>query len=100
MDGHRTAERRSLAYHRAIAARLVDPGVIDRARDRVRQWSTRGDVSTYYVDAWRGLLDRPVAELAALLGEESEQMTALRQVSPFAGVLDPRTRWRIWRSVA
>jgi hypothetical protein len=24
-------------------------------------------------------------------------MRALRQCTPFAGVVDPRTRWRIWR---
>ncbi len=100
MEGHRTAERRSVAYHRAIGASLHLPGVLARARDRIDGWNVGGDVSAYYVQAWRELLAKPVPELAALLGEESERMTALRQVSPFAGVLDPRTRWQIWRSVA
>lgn len=53
-----------------------------------------------YAEAWRQILARSPAEIAALLGEESERMTMLRQVSPFAGALDPRTRWQIWRSVA
>lgn len=100
MEGHRTAERRSLAYHRAIAARLHQPDVLDRARERVRRWQTSHEVSAYYASAWSALLDKPLPELAGVLGDESEHMTALRQVSPFAGVLDPRTRWEIWRSVA
>jgi len=31
-----------------------------------------------------------------LLGEESERMTALRQATPFAGVLEPAERWAIY----
>jgi hypothetical protein len=31
--------------------------------------------------------------------DESEEARALRQVTPFAGAIDPRTRWRIWREV-
>lgn len=98
MEGHRTAERRSLAYHRAIAERIGrDPSIVDAARERVRAWR---DVHARYVEAWREILARPSAEIAALLVEDSERMTMLRQVSPFAGVLDARTRWEIWRSVA
>ena len=29
--------------------------------------------------------------------EESERMTAMRQTSPFAGLLTPRERWAIYR---
>jgi hypothetical protein len=99
MEGHRTAERRSLAYHRAIASRLVEPGVLELARQRVEQWHTTGAVSAYYVEAWQTLLARPLSEIASMLVDESQAMTALRQVSPFAGALDPRRRWEIWRSV-
>lgn len=98
VEGHRTAERRSLAYHRAIAERIEhDPSIIDAARERVRTWQ---GVHPRYIAAWREVLDRPVPEIIALLTEDSERMTMLRQVSPFAGALDPRTRWQIWRSVA
>jgi hypothetical protein len=37
--------------------------------------------------------------LAAIV-EESEWMTAMRQCSPFAGVLDPRQRWAIYDEFA
>jgi hypothetical protein len=43
------------------------------------------------------VLARPLVELQAALREPGERMTALRQVSPFAGALPPRERWRIWR---
>jgi hypothetical protein len=101
MEGHRTAERRSLAYHQEIAERLrADPSLLDLAHDRVRGWAERGDVDAKYVGAWRRLLELPVEQIVRHICEESPRMTALRQVSPFGGVLDARTRWQIWRSIA
>jgi len=41
----------------------------------------------------------PLSELETALAERSERMHDLRQVSPFAGILDARTRWRIHRDV-
>ena len=73
------------------------PSLVEAARARVNAWR---EVHSRYVLAWRQILTRPPAEIAALLVEDSERMTMLRQVSPFAGVLDARTRWEIWRSVA
>lgn len=35
-------------------------------------------------------------EIAAILGDESEEMTALRQATPFAGVLEPAERWAVY----
>ncbi|HEX2686755.1 MAG TPA: hypothetical protein VHN14_09055 [Kofleriaceae bacterium] len=100
MDGHRTAERRSLAYHRAIAERLVrDPSILARARDRVAGWIASGAVHPKWTAAWTELLALPLAEICDRLQEPSEAMTAMRQMTPFAGALDPRTRWALWRSV-
>lgn len=84
----------------ALAERLLaDPTLVDRARLRVVNWLQSGSVHRRYAEAWRMLLDRPLPELVAALPEISEQMHDLRQVSPFAGVLDARTRWRIHRAV-
>jgi hypothetical protein len=100
MNGHRTAERRSLAYHKVIADRLAtDQAALDDARARVVRWRRSGDVHARYADAWHELLQRPIEEVRASLVDDSEQMIALRQVSPFAGLIDPRRRWQIWRSV-
>ncbi|HYO14404.1 MAG TPA: hypothetical protein VE685_14505 [Thermoanaerobaculia bacterium] len=81
MDLHRLAEERSVAYHRAIAEKLRhQPEVLEKARRRVQEWMA-SDVST----------------IAAFLVERSELADELRQSTPFAGALDPRERWRIWR---
>jgi hypothetical protein len=99
MDGHRTAERRSIAYHRVIAERLThNPSLVEQARARVRSWR-EPETHAKWITQWSELLGRPLDELCRALVDESEQMTALRQMTPFAGVLDARTRWSVWSSV-
>jgi hypothetical protein len=56
-------------------------------------------VPLFYVEAWEQQLARPIEELCAALIDEGERARALRQVTPFAGFVDPRTRWQIWRDV-
>jgi hypothetical protein len=58
-----------------------------------------GSVHPQYATAWKQLLDGPFEALRAFLVDESEDARAMRQCTPFAGVVDPRTRWRIWREV-
>jgi hypothetical protein len=70
VGGHRTAERRSLAYHRVIADRLAhDPSLLAAARTRAASWN----VHPRYADAWREILAGSPAEVAAVLVEESER---------------------------
>lgn len=96
---HERAIARSCALHAAIAERLErDPSLVDRARQRVESWLRDGSVSRPYAEAWQQQLDAPLSDLVHALVERSERMNDLRQVSPFAGVLDARTRWRVRRS--
>lgn len=96
----RVAEERSIAYHREIAALLTDrPDLLDAARARVHAWVRDGTVARPYAEAWRDLLAGPPERLAATLIDPGERSRDLRQVSPFAGALDPRTRWRIHAEV-
>jgi len=100
VNAHRLAEERSLALHRAVAEKLAsDPEALERARTRVRSWLDTGEVALHYARSWDEVLSRPLPEIRAFLGEDSEQARALRQVTPFAGAIDARTRWRIWREV-
>ena len=46
---------------------------------------------------WREILARPARDVALFLEDPGDRARQLRQTSPFAGVLDPRTRWAIWR---
>lgn len=100
MDPHRRAEHRSLAYHRAIAARLpAEPALLENARLRVMDWRRTGEVHARYADVWAAVLVLPLELARAALVAETEAMTAARQSSPFAGALSPRERWRLFRSV-
>jgi hypothetical protein len=97
LTGHRRIDQRSLALHRAIAEKLrVHPELLEIARENLDRWSVSQVRSQPYWDAWRGILKRPLPEILALLVEDSEKMTAMRQATPFAGVLEPAERWAIY----
>ena len=100
MDPHRLAEERSLAYHAMVGERLlVDDAVMARARARVEQWASEGSVHPRWVEGWRRVLALAPADLVRALNERSDDANALRQVTPFAGAIDARTRWQLWRDV-
>lgn len=90
--GHRTAELRSLEYHRLVAGRL-DDAAIERARDQATRLPPEAR------DAWLELLDGPREALARTLAEDTQTMRDLRQNTPFAGLVAPAERWRIIRDV-
>ena len=95
---YRTAVERSLTLHREVASRIREkPALIDAARRRVQTWLDKGAVSHRYATEWADLLRRPTEELLDVLLADTEFAQDLRQVSPFAGVLDARTRWRLLR---
>jgi hypothetical protein len=98
-SGHRPAELRSLAYHRAVAQRLDDETTRD-ALARVHRWRAEGRIHPRYADAWETLLTGPRTRLVHTLREDSEQAAALRQSSPLAGTLDEQTRRRVIEVVA
>ena len=100
MDPHRLAEERSIAYHRSVARRLAsEPALLAAARARATEWSKAGERSSPYARRWVKLLALPLDRLQAALVDPSENARALRQATPFAGALDPRERWRLWREV-
>ena len=97
---HRLAEERSLALHRLVAERArVDPQILCKARQRVSEWLVTGAVARTRAESWARLLALPNDEIFARIDVSSEAARALRKSTPFAGVIDPRTRWRVWREV-
>ena len=97
---HQLAEERSLALHREIGRILLrDAAALDLARSRVAGWKRDRSAHPFYVERWSRLLDGPIETLLAVLEDPGEEARALRQATPFAGVVDARTRWRIWREV-
>jgi hypothetical protein len=98
MDLHRLAEERSVAYHRVIGERLrSQPEILDKARRRVQAWLSATENAPFYARKWAEILAGDVPSIAAFLVERSEMADELRQSTPFAGALQPRERWKIWR---
>lgn len=96
MEGHRTAERRSLVYHHEIARRLRDdPSLVERARAVVRRRLANGEHGS---SEWSLLLEAPLERLLDAITSEDERMVNLRQMTPFFDILDARTRWALWRT--
>ena len=93
-DGHDRAERRSLAYHRALARRLRRP-MVDDALRLLWKWRDQGRIDERYAEQWEQLLRRPVADVRRGISEDTERARDMRQNSPFAGMLSEAERRRI-----
>jgi hypothetical protein len=93
-DRHERADRRSLAYHRAVARRLRRP-MVDAARRQIWQWQREGRIDDRYANAWLEILDRPVPDVRRALTTNDSKMRDLRQSSPFAGTLTEAERRKI-----
>jgi len=96
--GHGTADRRSLAYHQAVAGRL-DERLVAEARDRVDRLSADGHMHPTYAERWREILNLPLDRIAEEIAAESPEARDLRQSSPFAGVLNEHERGRIIKAI-
>ncbi len=101
VSGHRKNDLFSLRLHQVIAAKLrADPdAVLQKARGTLEARRDRPHES-YYVREWERLLNGPREELLAVLVEESEYATALRQATPFSGIVPSKETWAIHRAVA
>jgi DNA-binding transcriptional MerR regulator len=96
--GHETAERRGLAYHRAVAERL-DGRLVADARDRVARLEVDGHLDSRHAAAWSEVLGRSLADIARAITDDSQEGSDLRQNSPFAGVLNEHERREIIATV-
>jgi hypothetical protein len=92
---HEWIDRRSLALHEAVVARLeARPDLLEVARLNLRRWLRVNPAPALRERS--DLLDTtPLPELLALLRSDSDEAARLRQSSPFAGVLTPQERQAI-----
>lgn len=98
MKTHDLIDRRSMALAQAIAARIdADPERrgLEKARTTCARWITQHD--NPYIREWHTILQQEWPEVRKVLIDPSEQGIALRQCNPFAGVLPPKERWKIYR---
>ncbi len=95
-------DRRSLALHRAIAKRLEEEpeAVLRRARRTLARMTRQHPYTRQLLSSWRGILDRPVAEIVDVLVDRRPWARELRHVTPFAGVLTSRDRVEVYRRFA
>ena len=95
---HRIIEARSLAMH-CLAARKIarEPSLLDGVRLNLKNWRERyaADMPRA-LDEWNTIINRPWAEIATLITDPGENAARLRQSTPFAGVLTPEERERIY----
>lgn len=99
MKSHALIDERSLAFGRALAARLQDhPEMIEQARATLNRWlpscSPRARPALL---EWRAALDGPIEGVVSLLTGRDERAVRLGQSNPFAGLLPNEQRNEILR---
>ena len=102
---HPFLDRRSLAFHAAIANKLrADPKLLEKVRDRLRRTLSDERVSISTRDAYREWLEvieqHSFEEVLSLLVDPSEEGKRLRQSTPFAGMLSKAEREAITRKMS
>jgi hypothetical protein len=97
-EPHRTAELRSLAYHRALAICLRKP-MVDEARRRLRRWEDEERIDPRYARAWEIVLALPIEGIRDAITKDDARGRDLRQNSPFAGMLSEQERRKILAAV-
>ena len=92
-------DRRSLAFHRAIAEilRKTQVPVLCRARRNLKKLARTHPGARVLFDRWEAWLRLPVEELVSNMLDPLPQAREMRQVSPFSGLLAPEHRVRILR---
>ena len=103
MRTHDEIDQRSLALHRLVAERVMhDPSLFEKARGTLARWrETVCTSSQPYLSEWEHLMNQGVEACLSVAVEDSQRAAALRQSSPFSGVLTNRERFAFlkqWRS--
>ncbi len=101
MPGHKDLDRKSRLLHQLVAAKIArNPGLWNDARAVLERWRREAGFSGYYADTWTRLMDAGQHACLAVAVEDSERADALRQSSPFIGLLTGEERihfLRTWR---
>jgi transcriptional regulator with XRE-family HTH domain len=95
-------DRRSLALHRAIADHLTanPTKTLRQARRNLTGMRARNPQAADLFNEWDDILSRPVEAIVAAMLDPSQRVRDLRKVTPFAGVLEPHERTRVYREFA
>lgn len=100
IGSHQFLDELALAYHKAIALRLLasPEEIIELARENLNRWIQvhEGTGTVYALKEWQTLIEtKTIPELVAIITEDSDEGQRLRQSTPFAGVLSDQERKEI-----
>lgn len=103
MVTHQDIDRRSLALHCMVAERVRDnPALFEKARVTLMRWRETVCVASQpYLEEWERLMNEGIEASLSVAVEDSQRGAAMRQSSPFSGVLTNRERFAFlkqWRS--
>ena len=89
---HADLDRRSLALHRLVADKIRrDPALFEQGRQTLAHWRrVVCPAAQPWREAWQQLFDQGREPCLEVATEDSERAAALRQSSPFAGILSHR----------
>ena len=93
-SSHEVIDKKNLAMHRLVAEKIRrDPRLLETVRAILVRWrTTTSAASLPYLDQWSTLLDQGLEAALSVATEDSEKATALRQASPFPGILTNEER--------
>ena len=104
VSDHIRIEERSIALHRAIAERIrTNPRLMEKARENLQkyldQFAQENRPLPKSLSEWQDILtNRSLEAVLAFLVSSGETAGRLRQSSPFAGILTPKERWKIYEA--
>jgi hypothetical protein len=103
---HRTIDLRSIALHRAVAKKISeDPSlvkvVLKWIDEQLGQGVAHSASTRYWLRRWNSLIQTcSIEQLCELLTSPSDEMTQMRQSTPFVKVLSREERREIFRQHA
>ncbi len=94
MRTHQEIDERSLAMHRLVTEKIRnDPALFDKAKMTIARWRTTVCANSQpYLEEWEKLMNQGMEACLIVAVEDSERARALRQSSPFAGILSNEER--------
>jgi hypothetical protein len=99
---HLKIDQRSLALHRLVVEKIrKNPALFDNVKRTLTHWRSIVSVNSQpYLEEWEQLVNKGIDTCLTAAVEDSEHADALRQTSPFCGILTNQERFvffKEWR---
>lgn len=103
MPTHQELDERSRAMHCLVVEKIRhNPALFDQAKATLERWRTTVCAASQpYLDEWALLMNQGLEDCVAVAVEDSARATALRQASPFSGLLTNAERFaflKAWKN--